>query len=148
LETTICASRWASALPVGERKRRLVAVLWAALGQAAACQCLPMYRRRDQSTMARREFIRHVTVMFCDLVVICRRGQSWRGCRCGRWRFRICVSAQGRNSVEQHTTVPDNNDAKVPFKSSAVRLGRTFSFISFSRITFRDQGCAANRRGP
>jgi hypothetical protein len=41
LEITICASRWASALPVGERKRRLVAVLWAALGQAAACQYLP-----------------------------------------------------------------------------------------------------------
>jgi hypothetical protein len=40
LEITICASRWASALPVGERKRRLVAVLWAALGQpqlASAC---------------------------------------------------------------------------------------------------------------
>jgi hypothetical protein len=57
LEITICTSRWASALPVGERKRRLVAVLWAALGQAAACQCPPVYRRRDQSTMARREYI-------------------------------------------------------------------------------------------
>jgi hypothetical protein len=41
----------------------------------------------------------------------CRRSQSRRGCQCGWWSFRTCVSAQGRNSVKQHAAMPESVDA-------------------------------------